>query len=184
MWRTPLALLVCCALVATPIALADQGNPIPTPTQGAGHVPPKKITIRRHFKPDATAAGSRLAWIAHEEQKRWGGPSLVGRMSCESGMNSRATNGTYDGALQFGPIWGSMWSGTPRGVTVRRHRTVKRKVLDAAGARVGTVRQHQTVIEHGRLPRNPSAFHAWAAVRVGQRAVSGHGPTTGWSCSL
>lgn len=150
------------------------------------HKPPKKVTIRKHFRPDATAAGGRLVWIARQEQKRWGGPSIVGRMSCESSLSSRSTNGTYDGALAFGPIFASMYAKVPRDVRAVIKRKVKRPILASSGGekpkRVGTVRQHQRIILRGRLPRRASPFHAWAAVRTGQMAAAGRIPSTYWVC--
>lgn len=155
-------------------------------------IPPKHKTIRKHFRPWAHPTAGQVRIILHEEQKRWGGPHLGGRVACESGYRWWATNGQYRGLLQFGPIWGSMWSGAPRGVRyvtthkrkkpIRRHRhwSDGRWTHHTVRNRIQVIR----VIRHGRIPRSATPFHGWAAIRVGQRAVSGDGPSTGWECGV
>ena len=130
--------------------------------------------------------------IANREQAIWGGPSIIGRMQCESGLNYAATNGTYDGLLQFGPIWWSMYPGTPRDVTLKasseRTRPIRRITWWSDGRKQRTVirriSQDVITVKKGTLPADAGPFHGYAAIRVGQRAVSGDGPTTGWACGL
>jgi len=153
---------------------------------------PKPIRKVRRFKPWATPSPEKVKQIIIWEQQRWGGPSLMGRVWCESKYLWHASNGQYRGVLQFGPIWSSMWPGTPRDVKIVKKTTVKRHKIRITRYSDGTrkrkklrkVKVPKTVILKGKLPKNPSPFHAWAAIRVGQRAVSGHGPTTSWECNL
>lgn len=51
MWRQALALVACCAVVGSPIALADAGNSTPTPTIEAQAPPPcaGRAELRRAF---------------------------------------------------------------------------------------------------------------------------------------
>ena len=153
---------------------------------------PRPIRKVKRFVPWATPSPSQVSKIIVWEQRRWGGPSLAARVWCESKNRWNAVNGPYRGVLQFGPVWESMWPGTPRGVRVVKRSRVRRPKVRITRysdgtrkiKRLGKVWVRKTVILKGRLPKNPSPFHAWAAIRVGQRAVSGHGPSTGWSCDL
>lgn len=169
------------------------GCPRPVVLETKVTTPDRRNVVRiKDWRPWPRPTYQQVVTIAAAEQRRWGGPSLMNRILCESGGSWSATNGQYLGLLQFGPIWWSMWPGTPRGVKLKT-----RKVWDApvrrwvrwSGGRwtskvIGRVRQTKSIIRSGRLPRNPDQTHGWAAIRVGQRAVSGDGPTTGWACGL
>lgn len=165
----------------------------PVPLESKITRPDSRVTVRvRHWRPWATPTTRQVMIILREEQDRWGGPWLGNRVACESGYSWSATNGQYAGLLQFGSIWSSMWPGTPRGVkyvsTEKKRKPIVRHTLLTSGEwthrKIGSVRQKKTVIRKGRLPRNPDAYHGWAAIRVGQRAVSGDGLTTSWACGL
>lgn len=167
-------------------------HPVRTDNVKITRPPRTKFAKVKHWHPWSQATPSQVGIILREEQARWGGPWLGNRVACESGYNWAATNGQYGGLLQFGSIWSSMWAGTPRGVkyrtTVKKQKPVIRHTEWTSGKWthriIGHVTQKKTVVRIGRLPRYPDAYHSWAAIRVGQRAVSGDGPTTAWSCGL
>lgn len=146
----------------------------------------------RNWRPYPRPTPRQVVAIARAEQRKWGGPNIVGLLHCESTLNWAATNGQYQGLAQFGPIWHSMWPGTPRKVRFVEKRQKVKPVLKHTQwsdgrwtqKRVGKVRQRQTVIRIGRLPRNATPFHGYAAIRVTQRAFAGVGPTTSWACSV
>ena len=155
--------------------------------------PPKRVTERvKDWTPWSEPTPAQVIAIAAAEQKRWGGPSIVGLLSCESGLSWSATNGQYQGLAQFGPIWHSMWPGTPRGVKFVESRVKVKPVMRHTlwsndrwtHKRIGKVKQRQKIIRSGRLPRNATPFHGYAAIRVTQRAFAGVGPTTSWACGI
>ena len=157
------------------------------------HKPPKRVKRKARFTPTARPSTSEVYEIAAHEQSRWGGPTLINRIRCESSFNWAATNGQYRGLLQFGPIWDVMWPGTPRMVVVKDTKTVKKKIVryrkwshmeSWVRKPMWTVNQKVFIVKVGKLPKYSSPYHGWAAIRVGQRAVSGDGPTTGWACGL
>jgi hypothetical protein len=155
--------------------------------------PPKRVTERvKDWSPWSEPSPAQVIAIAASEQKRWGGPSIVGLLTCESTLNWAATNGQYQGLAQFGPIWHSMWPGTPRGVKFVESRVKVKPVMRHTlwsndrwtHRRIGKVKQRQKIIRSGRLPRNATPFHGYAAIRVTQRAFAGVGPTTSWACGV
>lgn len=154
--------------------------------------PPGTIVKRHQVIPLAHPSPAQVVQIAKAEQARWGGPSPLRRINCESGYRWDAVNGPYRGLLQFGPVWQSMWPGTPRRVVEVRvkHRKAraKRFTLRLDGtikkSRGPKVRQRVIMIRRGMLPRYPSPFHGHAAIRVHQRAIAGVIPSTGWECPL
>lgn len=157
------------------------------------HKPPKNVKKRVKFVPTGTPSVSQVYKIADLEQKRWGGPSLINRIHCESTLNWSVSNGQYRGLLQFGPIWDSMWPGTPRKVVIKVKKTIKKPIvrhrkwshIDRWFKKpVKYVNQNRYITKVGKLPKYPDPYHGWAAIRVGQRAVSGDGPTTSWACGL
>jgi hypothetical protein len=156
------------------------------------HYPPKVIRKTVRFKPNSSPNSSQVRKIAASEQKIWGGPSLLNRINCESGFNYAATNGQYSGLLQIGSWWSYAWPQTPRKVVLSSSRTIKKPIIRHFKWSTGKLtsktlkkRNVKLIIKRvGRLPANASPFHGYASIRVGQRAVSGRGPTTSWSCSL
>lgn len=169
------------------------GCPFPVRIETKITRPPKRVSDTiKGWNPWSEPTPSQVIAIAASEQKRWGGPSIVGLLSCESGLSWSATNGQYSGLAQYGSIWGSMWPGTPRGVRFVENRTkvrsIERHTLWSDGRwthkRIGKVKQRQKITRVGRLPRNATPFHGYAAIRVTQRAFAGVGPTTSWACGL
>lgn len=156
------------------------------------HKPPDRITHRVPVPNMAHPSPARVTKFANIEQQRWGGPSILGRLSCESGLNWAATNGQYGGLAQIGPWWWYAYPQTPRRV---RWNTVKHKrkpvarftfFSDGTRKREVIARKHVRVkIAHrDRLPGDATPYHGLAAIRVTQRAASGDGPTTYWACGL
>lgn len=154
--------------------------------------PVAKRTVRvKGWKPWARPSYRQVVLIANHEAGLWG-VNVMNRILCESGGRWNASNGQYLGLLQYGPIWYSMWPGTPRRVKFtqvnRPKKPVYRHTLWSDGERtrrvVKRVRVYRKVIRKGMLPKNPSQLHGWAAIRNGTRAASGHGPSTAWSCGL
>ena len=207
--------LVVTALAFPSLALADQdsdgiedsddrcvlvagepehlGCPFPVRLDTKITRPPKRVTERiKDWEPWSEPTPAQVIAIAASEQSRWGGPSIVGLLSCESGLSWSATNGQYAGLAQYGPIWSSMWPGTPRGVKFVESRTqvrpIERHTLWSNGRwthrKIGKVKQKQKIVRIGRLPRNATPFHGYAAIRVTQRAFAGVGPTTSWACGI
>ena len=211
---TRILLCLACLLVFTSVAFAAEVVPAPSlPGDNTGETEdnppvkpakpkrklvrsfvkrPKPIRKVKRFEPWASPSPAKVKKIIELELKRWGGPSIMRRVGCESTYRWNATNGRYRGLLQFGPIWRAMWAGTPRGVKIVRKTKVKRAKFririysdgTRTRKRIGKVKVRKRVILKGKLPRNPSPYHAWAAIRVGQRAVSGHGMSTYWECGL
>lgn len=180
----------CVLVVGEPEHL---GCPFPVRIDTKITRPPKRISSTvKGWKPYAHPTSQQVVAIAASEQRLWGGPSIVGLLSCESGLSWSATNGQYQGLAQYGSIWSSMWPGTPRKVRFTDSRTkvrpIQRHTLWSDGhwthKRIGKVRQKQKVTRIGRLPRNATPFHGYAAIRVTQRAFAGVGPTTSWSCGI
>lgn len=184
-------------LIVTP-AIAEAPTPVTTVQPVATVIshqinkPPRLRIQHVRFQPPAHPGFAKVQWIMRFEQKKWGGPTLANRISCESGSSWNALNGRYKGVLQFGPVWWSMWPGTPRKI---RYATERRKRLrtihlfkftDGHTKRVVARRFTgiRRTIHTGMLPKNADQYHAWAAIRVGQRAVAGRGPTTSWECAL
>lgn len=169
------------------------GCPHPVVVEESIFRPERYRVVRvKRWRPWATPSYAQVHKILRAEQQRWGGPHLGNRVACESGYSWSATNGQYSGLLQFGSIWYSMWSGTPRKVKFVERKTVKAPIVrhrtwsngNKTKRVIGKVKQRRKIIRKGKLPKNPSAFHGWAAIRVGQRAVSGHGLTTSWACGV
>lgn len=150
------------------------------------------IRKKVRFTPNATPSPKQVIRIAKLEQERWGGPSIVGRMWCESSLIYNNGNGTYHGLLGIGPWWSYVWPKTPKRVVVKTERVKRKPIIRYAKWSGGNIikkiiRKRKVTIKVkriGRLPRNASVFHGWGQIRVGQRAVSGDGPNASWECGL
>ena len=155
--------------------------------------PPDTVRWHVDFEPESQPTPGEVHEIAALEQARFGGPSIIGRIACETGglFNWNATNGQYRGLLQIGPVWSYLWAGAPRDVAVKDSRVDRRwvwKVTLFADGHKRRVRDHRKRVEvvrirEGKLPASADPYHGWAAIRVGQLAVAG-GRTTSWSCGL
>ncbi len=187
------------AAIAIPLAapaIPEQQPPQKVIISKKINSPAKKRTFRWKFTPPAHPSPAGVKKIIAREHALWGGPSIYNRVSCETGgifnWNALNPNGIYKGVLQFGPIWWSMWPGTPRKVRIIITRKKRLKevhtLIFSDGSKTKQVTKRfwgiRKYIRTGYLPKNANQYHAYAAIRVGQRAVSGHGPTTGWECGL
>jgi len=161
------------------------------PTKVTYHHPPKSVVHKVRFQPWAEPTRQQIDLIMSHEQEIWGGISLYDRINCESRFDVYATNGQYRGLLQIGSWWESVYPyDTPRQVSLKETRLVKKPVIklttfsDQHVEREIVRRKNLKVIiiRKGALPVDADPYHAWAAIRVGQRAISGVGESTGWSC--
>lgn len=185
--------------VALVVSLAGAASAAATTTHI--HRPHKHLTITKHFhptgEPSVAMAGRIMGW----ERQRFGGPSLKSRAWCESGWRWYTGNSLYHGILALGDVaWNMLWvhpvtgRKVPRGVEQVKHRRrwakVYRVTVWDSGRRthkhIGSVHQRVKVKLHGKLPKHPSQFHAWAAIRAVQIYVAkfGGGGPVSWSCGL
>jgi hypothetical protein len=157
---------------------------------------PRKKVIHRKFRPWAHPTPGQVREIIRNEARRWGvsAASLSRRVNCESRFRWSATNGQYQGVLQFSA------NAFYRGLhTIRTHRvkivrTKSRRVHDArithysdgrqVRRRTTPRRQHVTVIYNGRLPRHPGIGNAFAQIRIGAQALRGISAvhSSEWAC--
>jgi hypothetical protein len=154
--------------------------------------PKKRIKVTKKFKPSAKPSPQEVKKIIGLEQKRWGGTAITRRVACESEFRWNATNGQYRGLLQIGPWWDYAYNKTPRLVKLKKTKKIRKPVrrirIYSDGYKskrfVKMTSVKKRIIRKGKLPKKADPYHGWAAVRVGQRAVSGDGPSTAWSCRL
>lgn len=187
-----MALISFGALFLGGTATGQSSVPEPTVTNTHFDRPPNTIHKTKKFVPEDKPTPSEVIDIANSEQKLWGGPSIIGRMQCESGLRWNAVNGPYRGLLQIGPWWDYAYPQTPKKVVYKTHKTDKQKVYLVTeysnNTQTKVVDHYAKVkikIKHvGHLPDNASPYNGTASIVVGQRAVSGDGPTTAWSCPL
>lgn len=189
-----LAVLIIAAFgVSRAVALSPQPAK-PHIVKEKWHKPPKQVKKTIKFTPWAKPTVSQVFKIMAWEQERWGGPSLVNRIRCESTFRWYESYGQYMGLLQYGPpAWAAAWPHTPRKV-VLVNKVVKKKPIvrfrkwshlnNWIRKETNHIKQKVWIVKKGRLPKNATPYHGWAAIRAGQRAVSGHGPNTSWACGL
>lgn len=187
-----LSLVIAGCLVFVTPAFAHHNPFAPVKIGSYIERPPKVKIFKRKIVPLAQPTPDQVRRIVAYEMSLWGGPNPLGRIACESGLRWNAVNGQYRGLLQFGPVWQAMWNGTPRLVRYVRERVVKvrsKKVTVYSNGRIHKrpgplVTQRRITILSGALPADSTPFHGHAAIRVHQRAISGHGLSTGWECPL
>lgn len=196
-----LALLSVIAVLAfTSIAWASDTNEIHLTKPQVEHSwikRPHSERVVKSFTPPSSPSSSYVTnVIIPYEARRYGGGPLYDRIGCESGYQYNATNGTYNGLIQtspafFGPAWSDVIQDKDLGVKLKSKKNVTRGVYKVRLWSTGKKTYNRIAVQHiprivikkGQLPKNASEWHAWAAVRVGQRAISGHGPTTYWACT-
>ena len=97
------------------------------------YVPPRKKVVHRSFRPWARPTPGQVREIIANEARRWGIPagSLSRRVACESRYHWWASNGQYQGVLQF--AYGTFHRGfrTIRDRHVKIVRTKTRRVHEA-----------------------------------------------------
>jgi hypothetical protein len=205
--RRLIPIVITAAIVAVlPVAIAFAST---GPASGSGnpsasasvvkveHVrPPKRKVVHRRFRPWSKPTPGQVREIISNEARRWGVPaaSLSRRVGCESHFNWWASNGQYQGVLQFSP-------GTfHRGLRTIRDRQIKivraktRRVHDArvthysdgrkVRRRTTPRRQKLVVVYTARLPRSPSVGNTFAQIRIGAQAIRGISAvhSSEWSC--
>lgn len=159
---------------------------------------PKPERVVKKFIPPADASGSYIVnVIIPYEAERYNTTPISDRVSCESSYNDNAKNGRYGGLIQTDEAywwesgaWPSVVADKDLSVKMKQKKRVKRKVFlvkkwstgKKTYKQIGTQFVRRVVIDRGKLPENADWFHAWAAIRVGTRAVAGVGPTTYWAC--
>jgi hypothetical protein len=160
-------------------------------------VPPRAKVIHRKFKPWAKPSPRQTRMIIRSEARRWriSPARLARRVACESRFRWYASNGQYQGLLQFAH---STFARGMRTIRDRRVRLVYQRVRTIHVARTeyysdGTKkrtrgkarRQRVTVIYTGRLPRHPAHGHGWSQLRIGAQAIRGISAvhSSEWACA-
>jgi hypothetical protein len=203
----PASVAVALPLISglTPGANAQDGPaPVPDgPTANASIVgvdywkAPEHKVVHHSFRPWSHPTPRQVQEIISNEARRWhiSAASLSRRVACESHYHWWASNGQYQGVLQFG------WNAFSRGLSTIRSREVKlvrertRRVHDArithysdgheTTQRATPHRQRVISIYTGRLPRRPSLANAWVQLRIGAQAIRGISAVSSseWACS-
>jgi hypothetical protein len=135
--------------------------------------------------------------IIRNEARRWHIPaaSLIRRVGCESRFHWWASNGQYQGVLQFSA------NAFYRGLHTIRDRRIKivrewiRRVHEArvthysdgrqVSRRTTPRRQRVVLVYTAKLPRTPSISNTFAQLRIGAQALRGISAvqSSEWSCS-
>lgn len=197
-----IAALVVAAIPVT-FAFAAQDGTASGPTASASVVKvetkkaAKKKVVHRKFRLWAHPTPGQVRTIIAAEARRWkiSAASLSRRVACESRYRWYASNGQYQGVLQFGAnaFYRGLSTIKSRTVTIRRTKTRKvhdRRVTLYSDGRVSSRRttprrQRIVVVYHGRIPRRPSIGNAFAQLRIGAQAIRGISAVRSaeWSCS-
>jgi hypothetical protein len=187
-------------LTAAPRALADES--LADPSSGVTVlsveyvVPPRRKVVQRKFRPWSHPTPGQVREIIRNEARRWHIPaaSLVRRVACESRFHWWASNGLYQGVLQFAPT--TFYRGLHT-IRDRRVTIVRQTVRRVQGARVThysdghlTIRrttpgrQRVIVVYTGRLRRTPSVANTFAQLRIGAQAIRGISAvrSSEWAC--
>jgi hypothetical protein len=194
-------------VAVVPLAFADEAPPAtapppPSPTATASvvkvehYTPARKKVVRRRFRPWSRPTPGQVREIIRNEARMWRVPaaSLMRRVGCESQFHWWASNGQFQGVLQFGPD--AFYRGL---TTIRTHKIkiVRSKVRRVHEAQIthysdGTTvrrrttprRQRVVVVYAARLPRRPSIGNTFAQIRIGAQALRGISAVSSseWSC--
>lgn len=187
--------------VATSVAAEDAAGSQPTAQASVVKVdrkiPPRRKVVHKTFKPWAKPSPGQARTIIRAEAARWkiSASSLARRVACESRFRWWASNGQYQGLLQFAY---TTFARGMRTIRDRRVRLVRDKVRRVYETRVTTYsdgtkkerrgrarRQRLVVVYRGRLPRNPAQSHGWSQLRIGAQAIRGISAvhSSEWACS-
>lgn len=195
-----IAVVVPMALGVAPRAFADEAAVAPTATASIVKVEqrkaPRKKVVRRHFRPWAHPTPGQVREIVRNEARRWGVSvaALSRRIACESHYRWWASNGQYQGVLQFSAGTFYRGLGTIRSHKVRIVRSTVRRVHDARithysdgrkiKQRTTPRRQRLIVVYKGRIPRHPAVSNTFAQIRIGAQALRGISAvhSSEWSC--
>jgi hypothetical protein len=186
---------------AIAVAEADQtaGDPAGSASVvGVDHVvPARRKVVYRKLRLWKHPSSSQVHEIIRSEARRWRIPaaSLARRIGCESRFHWWASNGQFQGVLQFSP--GAFYRGlhTIRDRRVKIVRQTVRRVHEArvthysdgrnVRRRTTPRRQRLIVVYVGTLPRTPSVSNTFAQIRIGAQAIRGISAvhSSEWSCS-
>jgi hypothetical protein len=187
--------------VALAVAAADQTSGEPSADASVvavDHVvPARRKVVHRTFEPWSHPSPAQVHEIINSEARRWHVPaaSLTRRVGCESRFHWWASNGQFQGVLQFAP--GTFYRGLHT-IRDRRVSIVRQKIRRVHEARVTHYsdgrnvrrrttprRQRLIVIYKGRLGRTPSVSNSFAQIRIGAQAIRGISAvhSSEWSCS-
>jgi hypothetical protein len=193
-----MAVLVPLAFAIAPRAVADDQ---PTATASVVKVDSRKAprtkVVHHRFRPWAHPTPGQVREIIRNEARRWGisAASLNRRVACESRYHWWASNGQYQGVLQFGANAFYRGLHSMRTYKVKLVRSTTRKVHDRrvthysdgrkVSRRTTPRRQRLVVVYNGRIPRRPSMSNAYAQIRIGAQAIRGISAvrSSEWSCS-
>src|SRR5689334_1664241 len=181
-----MAVVVPLAFAIAPRAIADDQ---PTATASVVKVEnrkaPRTKVVHHRFRPWARPTPGQVREIIRNEARRWGisAASLNRRVACESRYHWWASNGQYQGVLQFGANAFYRGMHSIRTYKVKFVRTKTRKVHDRrvtqysdgrkVSRRTTPRRQRVVVVYTGHLPRRPSISNAYAQIRIGAQAIRG-----------
>jgi hypothetical protein len=159
-------------------------------------VPPRRKVVHRAFRPWSRPTPGQVLEIIRNEARRWRVPaaSLTRRVACESHFHWWASNGRYQGVLQFSPnaFYRGLHTIRDRRITIVRERT--RRVHEArvthysdghqVRRRTTPRRQRVIVVYTAKLPRTPSVSNTFAQVRIGAQALRGISAvhSSEWTC--
>lgn len=184
------------ALLLTPVAIGDDAGPIAQPSVISKEVkrPPKVVHRKAKLKIPSRPTVEQVGQMIRYEAALWGVPaaSLERRARCESGLRWWASNGPYQGVLQFHP--GTFRRG------LQTIQTLRVKIKDAKIRRMHSrvyfrwstgrvtrskgrvVRQRVLTTRVGRLGTN--AINPWTQIRIGAQALRGISAvrSSEWSC--
>jgi hypothetical protein len=193
-----MAVAIPLAFAVAPRALADDQ---PTATAAVVKVENRKAArtrvVHQRFRPWARPTPGQVREIIRNEARRWGisAASLNRRVACESRYHWWASNGQYQGVLQFGANAFYRGMHTIRTYKVKLVRSKTRTVHDRrvthysdgrkVSRRTTPRRQRMVVVYTGRIPRRPSMSNAYAQIRIGAQAIRGISAvrSSEWSCS-
>jgi hypothetical protein len=187
-------------LTAAPRALADENAADPSAVANVLRVeyvvPPRRKVVQRKFRPWSRPTPGQVREIIRNEARRWHIPaaSLARRVACESRFHWWASNGVYQGVLQFAPTTFYRGLHTIRDRRVQIVRETVRRVHAARVThysdgrhtirRITPRRQRLIVVYTGRLRRTPSVADTFAQLRIGAQAIRGISAvrSSEWAC--
>lgn len=191
-----MAALVAVSVPAAFAVAADEPTATASVVKVEHRKAPAKKVVHRKFRPWAKPSPAKVREIIRNEARRWrvSAASLSRRVYCESKFQWWASNGQYQGVLQFAPSTFYRGLSTIRTRRVRIVRATTRKVNDRRvthysdgrreSRRTTPRRQRVVVVYHGRIPRRPAMTNAFAQIRIGAQALRGISAvrSSEWSC--
>lgn len=198
MQRMILVVALILATLCSTVALASDGPSAEKATVVSMAVkrPPRLVHRHAHLALPARPTPAQVRRAINREAAMWGVPavSLSRRVACESHYQWWASNGQYEGVLQFAP--GTFYRGwrtirTRKVIEVdvrqrRMHSRVYRQWSDGriTRSRGRIVRQTVVVTRRGTIPKFPAANNTDAQLRIGAQAIRGISAvhSSEWSC--